>query len=796
MKRVRRHPRGAAAVALTVFLVGLAATLWGFVFLRPLPTTDGDERLLGLQARAEVLRDRHGVPHVFAANERDLFFLQGYVTAGDRMFQMDLYRRAAAGRLSEVLGEPTLDADRFMRTIGLARAAKADLALLAPQTVRLLEAYADGVNRYLAQHAQSLPVEFLLLGYQPEPWTPLDTLAIAKLQLYDAAGNYPQELLRADIATRLGPAAIDALMPDPSKIAAGIDAHAWAQVAPLFSPGSGVRGLAALDGLLAGSGQWTGSNCWALAGPRTKSGKPLLAGDPHLPARNPSIWYEVALDAADLHLIGFSIPGVPGVVIGHNDRVAWSFAYAYADTQDLFVERQDPADFRRYEYRGSYEPATFVREEVRVKGRALPVIVDVAITRHGPIITPVLEGQTAQVALRWSALDGGTTLQAVMGMDRARSLDEFRAAAAGFTGAALSACYADVDGHIGYLLVGRLPDRRGDGRLPVPGWTGEYDWRGLLPASANPAVLDPPDGIVLNANNRPVTATDAVGWNGEWDPGFRYDYLRGALERGGPADLASTMRLQNDYTSLPVTRFRETLLAAKPRTAQGQQLQDVARRWDGTLGIDSAGAAVYESWLVAFARRTFAPKLGQELYARYLTDGRPISALYALLPDASSPWFVELGDPAVSGRDAIAGEALDDAARDLTARLGADMTAWRWGDLHTITFDHPLAAVKPLDRILNIGPVRRAGDGYSPNNGAYPLVRPYGQRTHPSERQIVDLADVDASLSVIATGQSGMPFSKYWGDQTAVWASGKYKAMALSRERIGPLDGRLILRPR
>jgi len=791
---VRRHPKSAAALVLVLFLVALLATLWGFVFLRPQPTIDGDQRLLGLRERAEVLRDGYGVPHVFAANDHDLFFLQGYITAGDRMFQMDLYRRAAQGRLSEVLGEPTVESDTFMRTIGLARAAKADLSVLSPDTIRLLQDYADGVNKYLVQHDQSLPVEFLLLGYQPDPWTALDTLAIAKLQVYDAAGNYPQELLRADIATRLGTSAVATLMPDATTISAGIDETAWAQVARQFSPGGATPGPAALDAVLGGAGQWTGSNCWALGGGRTKSGKPILAGDPHLPVRNPSIWYEVALDAGDLHLIGFSIPGVPGVVIGHNDRVAWSFTYAYADTQDLFVEHQDPSDLRRYEYKGSFEPASYVREEVRVKGRAVPVTVDVAITRHGPIITPVLEGQTAQVALRWSALDGGTTVEAVFGMNRARSWDEFRSAAAGFTGAALSACYADVDGHIGYLLVGRLPDRKGDGSTPVPGWTGEYDWRGLLPASANLAIGDPSDGLVLNANNRPVTSTDAAGWNGEWDPGFRYQYLRDALERGGQADLASTMRLQNDYTSVPVTRFREALLSAKPRTAQGQQLQDVARAWDGSLGVDSAGAAVYEAWLVRFAGRTFRAKLGPELYERYLADGRPISALYALVPDASSQWFAELGDPAISGRDAIAGEALDDAARDLITRLGSDMTKWRWGDLHQVVFDHPLAAVKPLDLVLNIGPVRRAGDGYSPNNGAYPLTKPFAQRTHPSERQIVDLADVNASVSVIPTGESGMPFSKYWGDQTRLWAEGRYKPMALARDRIGPLDGRLVLR--
>jgi len=375
----------------------------------------------------------------------------------------------------------------------------------------------------------------------------VDTLAIAKLQLYDAAGNYTQELLRASIAARLGPEVLATLLPDASTNAVADDSRAWALVAPEMSPGLLGDGPAALASVLGGAGQGLGSNCWALNGSRTASGKPLLAGDPHLPVRNPSIWYEVALDAGDLHLIGFSIPGVPGVVIGHNDRVAWSFTYAYADTQDLFVERQDPADLRRYEYEGRMENATFTREVIKVKGRADPVVVDVAITRHGPILTPVLKEQKAQLALRWSALEGTRTIEAVFGMARARNFTEFRAAAALFVGATLSACYADVDGHIGYQLVGRLPDRKaGDGRLPVPGWSGDYEWRGVRPADDNPFLFDPPGGLVVNANNRPVDRATETGWEGEWDPGFRYAYLRNALAGITGADVARFRSLSDD----------------------------------------------------------------------------------------------------------------------------------------------------------------------------------------------------------------------------------------------------------
>ena len=792
---MRRRLIIAAALFLAVFIV--ISTAVGILVIRPLPTLDADLRLLGLHERVEVLRDKYGVPHIFAGDEHDAFFVQGYVTAQDRLWQMDLYRRAAQGRLAEILGEPGLESDRFMRTLGLGRAAQLDLAMISAEARGSLEAYMEGVNKFLQQHGESLPVEFAILGYRPDPWTPVDTLAIAKLQLYDAAGNYTQELLRAGIATRLGPEVLNTLLPDPSRSALADDTRAWARIADHMSPGLAAPGPLALASVLGGAGQGLGSNCWALSGSRTASGKPLLAGDPHLPVRNPSIWYEVALAAGDLHLIGFSIPGVPGVVIGHNDRVAWSFTYAYADTQDLFVERQDPTDLRRYEYDGRMEEATFTREVIEVKGRADPVVVEVVSTRHGPILTSVLKEQKAQLALRWSALDGTRTVEAIFGMNRARNFDEFRAAAALFVGASLSACYADVDGHIGYLLVGRLPDRKsGDGRLPVPGWDGEHDWRGLRPAEENPFLYDPPAGVVLNANNRPVDRATETGWEGEWDPGFRFAYLRQVLSDIRGADVARMRALQTDITSLPVERFRAALLsarAASPLAAEGQRLM---REWNGQLGVESPAAAVYEAWLVRMCERTFRDKLGPTLYEQYLTDGRPTFALYDLLGSPTSTWFADLSRGEPGDRDAISSYALEDAVRDLQRRLGSNPASWRWGDLHTISFEHPLSAAKPLDRLFTIGPFARPGDGYSPNNAAYSLLRPFALRSHASERQIVDLSDVDASLSIIPTGQSGQPLSGHWRDQVEMWRRGDYKPMALSRERIGPIEGKLILRGR
>jgi penicillin amidase len=784
------------AASLALLLIA-SLILTGLILVyRPLPTIDGESRLLGLEQRAEVLRDGYGVPHIYAQNAHDLFYLQGYVTAQDRLFQMELYRRAGAGRLAEVLGEPALDSDKRFRTFGLARVAARELEILRDDTRANLNAYADGVNKFLEGHGNSLPLEFVILGYRPEPWSAIDSVVVAKLQAYDAANNLDQELLRAGLASRFGTGVLATLMPDPSGRSASVDERAWAAVAPYLPATEPTPGLPARSSLaLPGAGDGTGSNCWALAGSRTASGKPILAGDPHLAVRNPSIWYEIGLEGAGYKLVGFSFAGIPAIVIGHNDRIAWSFTYAYTDTQDLFVERQDPTDPRRYEYKGRFEPATFVRESINVKGRADPVVVDVAITRHGPILTPVLGGQTAPLALRWTALDPGRLVDFVFELPRAGSWQDFRAAAADFSGAAVSACYADVDGHIGYQLIGQLPARRGDGQMPVPGWTGEYDWTGVLPLDANPTFFDPPSGAIVNANDRPTHDPHSAAYLGEWDPGFRATYIAQRLASLAKADLPAMRAIQTDYTSTPVGRWREVILAASPKTDLQRRAQVLVRDWDGTLSAQSGAAAVTEVWLVRMLARTFQEKLGDKLYADYLGHARAVFALYELLGHPDDPWFSVAGDPSVRGRDGVSAVALEDATRELVARSGSDPAKWRWGDLHTITFEHPLA-IGPLALLLNIGPMARSGDGFSVNNGAYDPVKPYKQTANASERMIADLSDLDNSLSVTPEGESGQPGSKYWGDQAPLWNAGDYKPMRFSKDRLGRIDGMLVFRPR
>ena len=770
--RPRLRTRAIALALVALVIVSLAATAL-FVIYRPQATVDGDYRLLGLDERGEILRDGYGVPHIYANTTHDLFFLQGYATAQDRLFQLDLFRRTGRGRLSEVLGDGALDTDKFIRTIGLARAAELDAALLSDSARAALIAYADGVNKLIDQRGDALPLEFVILGYKPEPWTATDSLVILKLESYDLATNYGTELSRANVAARAGPGAIASLFPDPDlRPPAGLVDGSWAAVADAFRTPVALPGLDGLRGLLGDAGTGLGSNCIVLAGSRTASGQPLLEGDPHLSVRNPSIWYEVGLHGGGYDVAGFSIPGLPGIGIGHNAHVAWTFTVAYADVQDFFVEQPDPADPRRFMFKGASEAATAIRELIKVKGKADPIAYDVVVTRHGPLMTGVLKNQLAPLALRWTALDGGRTMDWLLEAARATDWTSFRAAMADLSGAALSACYADVDGHIGYVLAGALPDRaKGDGRLPVPGWTGEYEWRGVLPSSANPQRVDPAEGYIVNANDRPVTDPSSAAYVGEWDPGFRAGHLLAAVTDLKGATVETVRTIQTDYTSPPLAAFRDAIVAARAHTQLAGTAQELVRKWDGTLSVDSAAAAVYEAWLVHMTERTFHDKLGDAVYLDYLTNGRPTSALYKLLARPSDPWFSSLGDAAIRGRDDVSALALDDAVADLRDRLGADPAKWRWGALHTVTFAHPLSIglPGPVRALFDIGPYERAGDGYSVNNGAYSLATPFALRSHPSERMIVDLGDLDRSRAVLPTGESGQPLSRHWGDQTPLW---------------------------
>ncbi len=790
------------AVLVLVLLAAAAAGAGGiYLVRRAVPHTSGTLALPGLAQPVEVIRDRWGIPHVFARSSRDLLFAQGFVHAQDRLWQMELNRRAASGRLSEIFGEPALSTDRFLRTIGLRRAAEAHLASLSPQSRANLEAYAAGVNAFITGAGRRLPIEFTILRVAPERWTPADTLVYGKLMAWVLGGDWRAEILREHLHARFGERALERLWPDyPESPVIAPEATGTSSPAqdlpvrpgvPLIPRGrraqidpppreptiiTGVRGL--------------GSNNWVVAADRTTTGGPLLANDPHLEGQMPSVWYLMHLTDDRHSMAGATFPGVPGIIVGHNRDIAWGVTNANPDVQDLFVERFHPNDPLRYLYKGQWLRATAVRETIKVKGRKDPVIEVVRITRNGPIISNVVRGLNAYLAIRWTALESSSIVEAVDAINRASSWEEFRQALRAWDAPSQNFVFAHRNGDIGYQMPGRIPIRtRGTGAQPSPGWTGEFDWTGSLPFDALPAVQRR-TGFIVSANNR-IAPTGYPHYLGrEWDPGFRARRITELLAAEGKHSTDTFKRIQTDLASIPGKAVVAALQGAKIADPALQPLFTELLEWDGVLAASSRTAAIYEAFLHSLLKEVFRGTLDDGVWSRYLRHyDAPVVALLGVLGDPSSGWWG-------GRRDHVIEDAMRDALRTLEARLGRDRTQWRWGRLHQPTFVHPIGRVKMLSWIFNTTAPETGGDAFTVNNGAFDPEQPFRQALVASYRQILDPADWDRSLVIHTTGQSGAPFHRHYRDFTPLWARGEYVPLLFSRQRIDEAAaGRLTLTP-
>lgn len=763
---------------------------------RPLPRWSGTLAVPGLAQSVEVLRDHWGVPHVYARSNDDLFLAQGYLHAQDRLWQMELQRRTGHGRLAEVFGPIALDTDRFTRTMGFGRIARREAALLSGADLAVAEAYCRGINACIAQQKGRLPLEFTLLGHRPAPWEPADLLAWGKMMALSLSLNWATEVLRARIVAAVGPARAAAF--DPS-----YPAH-WPLAVP---PNPRTAPDRDDEPLLGRQGGIPGSNAWVVGGGRTASGSPLLANDPHLALQMPSLWYEMHLVGGDYAVAGATIPGAPGVVIGHNARIAWGVTNGMTDVQDLYRERFDPADptGRRYEFRGAWEEAEVVREAIGVRdkprsGRTRTETVEVRITRHGPLVSELIPRTDARepiepLALRWTALEPGRLHSAVLAINRARDWDEFRAALADWTVPPQNFVYADVAGHIGYALGGALPIRaQGDGQLPVPGWTGEWEWTGIIPPAENPHALDPSEGLVATANNRIVEDDSAHPVIGEWATGYRVSRIRELLLRNTRHTPETFARIQADRRSLPglacIALAHEGRLPVPPGDLVVAEARGALAAWDGVLSADSIGgliATVLCQQLLDRAYREVAGPLGTitGLGAFVGMPGnsfrqRALPNLLDRLLGHDPGWLADGDDP-----DAIIADAWAATVAALRDAWGDDVAQWRYGEAHQLTLRHPLGLNRPLARLFNRGPIPTGGDGETVNMAGL-NVGPTGLVSYvaPSYRQILDPADWDRSRAIHPSGQSGHPASPHYADFFPLWLTGEYHPLPWSRAAV------------
>lgn len=773
---------------------------------RRLVPINGMLSLPGLTAPVEIIRDRWGVPHIYAANDHDVFFAQGFTHAQDRLWQMELNRRLATGRLSEVLGDLALDTDRATRTFGFERLGRADWAILPADDRQRMEAYCTGINAWLDSPAgkRSRPLEFTLLRHRPQPWRVEDTLAFSRVMNWQMSHAWYGEVIRSQLIAAVGPERaaeleISDAADNPAVLPAGIEFNALA--------GAALAG--AHDPFLK---RRMGSNAWAISGSRSASGHPILCNDMHLQLTVPGIWHQVHLEAGDLRVTGVSVPGLPGVVAGHNDRIAWGITLAFTDCEDLFVEKFDPDQPRRYEFRGQWLDAEVIRETIQVKGRKEPHVEEVLVTRHGPVISDVIGQPGQRLAVSSMALRPCAALHGWFALDRARNWDEFVEAMRPIEAPQLNIAYADVDGNIGYWVTGKVPIRaRGQGVVPAPGWTGEDEWIGEVPFEEMPHALNPAAGYLVHCNNR-IAPDDYPYYLGNaWMNGFRARRLADLLASNGRVTAADCRAMQMDVTSLPGLEFVRLLAEVFPQAQRGGETSEVARAldlltaWDGRLSTDSVGGSLYEVTRTALVRALFAPIMGEALTTRWRGQGfHPVLmfahefyghdtvVLLRMLRDPDSWWVAQAG-----GREALLRRGLTEAAAWLTAELGPEPQGWQWGRLHHIAFPHALGVQKPLDLVFNRGPLPIGGDTDTPlQTATLPGAAFANDAWAPSMRHIIDMGDLESAMAVLPVGQSGQLGSPHYDDLLELWSRGEYHPMLWSRAQVEKhAEAKLTLAP-
>ncbi len=767
-----------------------------------LPKIKGTVHLSGISGPVEILRDRWSVAHIYAATAADAVFAQGYTHAQERLWQIDFNRRVVAGRLSEILGKAALPADRVMRTMGFRRIVEEEAALL-PETVRsLLQAYCAGVNAWIesARTAHKLPVEFSLLGYEPEPYLPADVLGWAKLMSWTLAANWETEFLRGQVVARIG-----------AEKAAGLEldsGQAWAAILDAAGLSGSLSGLDPTGPYTGGkAGDGVGSNNWVIHGSRTPSGKPLLANDMHLDLTAPAIWFENHLSSPELDVTGLSLPGAPLVISVHNRHLAWGFTDGFADVQDLYEEHLRTASDGsiEYEYMGEWLPAEVRREEIKVKGES-PVWHEVVATRHGPIINLLFQEaypSAPPMALRWTALDHETTFHAIYRVNIARSCAEFRQALRDFSGPAQNVVYADTQGNIEFTMNGRVPVRaRGDGSVPVPGWTGEYEWIGEVPFEALPHLENPASGFIATANNFHSRAPGQHFIGRDFCQNDRATRIGELIQARPQIDIAYIQAMHYDQVSVSariVAGFLGNLPVGDPDL---REIIDEMKAWDGRLAPESALAAIYQVTVRQALGLVLTHHLGDlgvhvqgQGPASGLWNQRAWEWLVRLLQTPASPWF-DLGGG--EQRDDVLAKALRLAVDFLKQELGAEWRAWTWGRLHQLTFHHILGSQPLLATAFNVGPIPVGGDGTTVCASFSNLHNlDSASVIGPAFRFIADLSDLDHCWGVLAPGQSGHPGSPAYGDSVRPWLSGQYHPMLFRRDEIDQyLAARLELVPK
>jgi penicillin amidase len=754
---------GAAALMALLF----ALSGGSYLYLRSaLPQTEGRIVLSGPKAEIRIERDADGVPLITAQDDEDLAFGLGFVHAQERLFQMELQRRYGAGRLAEVFGPPAVAVDRQMRVLGLYRAAEAAIPFLSPEMNRALTAYAAGVNAFLTSRRGALPPEFLLLGFAPETWRPADSLVWGKLMAVQLGGNYRGELLRARMARTIPAADLAVLYPQYPKDAP----TTLAEMLPIYQRLALDRLYEALPAVV---GPNFASNNWVVDGKHSASGKPLLANDPHLAFGAPGFWYLARLKTPQHEIAGGTAAGVPLVVVGHNERIAWGFTTTTADVEDLFVEKIDPDDPGRYLTPQGGAAFKSRRETISIKGAA-PVDITIRETRHGPVLSDTLPDDAAEPGFVLALAETFTiaedrSAEAIWELNRAADWPSFHAALQNFVGPIQNMVYADVDGTIGFIAPGLVPIRRnGEGWLPAPGWTGEYDWVGFVPFAALPSAVNPPSGHFVSANNKIVPDTYPYFLSRDWDLPNRAERIETLLGATPVQTPVSSAAIEADTLSLMAQRLVPLMTRHVEENEATREAIRRLRHWDFHMNMDKVEPLLFTAWLREFSRSILFGRFGDAVADYWDLKPRVMEAVLTDRPD----WCDDPKRPGEESCGSRLAESLQTALAQLRREYGADMAQWKWARAHVAVFANPVFSRIPVLRDWFGVSIPTPG-GYDTLNRGPSMIRdatkPFGQRFGAGLRIITDLASPKDARMMTTPGQSGDPLSIHFADLLYRW---------------------------
>lgn len=741
------------------------------------PIIDGELAVSILDKDVTVTRDDKGVPHIFAETDADLYRAQGFVQAQDRLFQMDLARRQASGRLSEIIGEATINTDKHFRTFSLRNAAEKSLAAYDADSKQVLEWFAEGVNAFIdqAKRTNTLSYEFALLGYEPEQWTVVDSLTIGKYMAYDLGGNWNTLAFRHWALQNFDEEkAKELFITYPENASSIIEAN---KNNPVSVAGQFITELL--------PNEFNGSNNWVVSGDKTKSGKPILADDPHLGLSTPSIWYQMHLQSPEQNVSGVIFAGIPGIILGHNEEIAWGVTNVGPDVQDLYIEIPNPDNPTQFRYDGEWEQAEVRKEPIKVKD-AETVDFEVIVTKHGPIMTDLVFKETepsAEFSMQWTALQPTTELRAVLGFNKSKSWDDFERALEDFKAPAQNFVFASKDGTIAYKANGQIPLRKqGDGQLPVPGDSSDYGWEGFIPWDELPTVVNPEEGFIATANNEVIGAEYPYHITDFWAQPYRFERIKEVLEANDSLTVEDMMNLQMDQHNLYAREFLPDLLTSIKSMDKDKKYSEVIallEDWNMVDAKELGAPLVFHTLMLQLQEVLFKEQMPEDMYnmmyGKFNITDQLLRKTYA---GETSIWMDEQG-----GVDAAVYKAFERTVAQIQNQFGKTVSKWQWGDFHQLTFDHSLGSASPiLAAYFNAKKVPIGGSKVTVQAADNDLA---GNVNHgASWRFVADVGDLSSAYHIVGPGQSGHVKSDWYQDQVMDWANGNYHETFVQKDAI------------